>query len=175
MKRSEINRGGGNLVIRMWNATDDDRQADTPVTVSMDGVRITVPAGGAITLNPGESVTLPQRNYHTFLEQMGWRFEITGPVKLRDADLSAFTPFAITPAIPCSRRRSPTPRPIASQRSSPISTTRSGIAKWRSPGSMKSWRRRNAAACASNSHSNRAAAASNSPSPPAGASSNSTL
>lgn len=37
---------------------------------------------------------------HTFLEQMGWRFEITGPVKLREADLSAFIPFTITPAIP---------------------------------------------------------------------------
>jgi hypothetical protein len=37
---------------------------------------------------------------HTFLEQMGWRFEITGPVQRRGAELSAFTPFAITPAIP---------------------------------------------------------------------------
>ena len=37
---------------------------------------------------------------HTLLEQMGWRFEITGPTQLRDADISAFTPFFITPVIP---------------------------------------------------------------------------
>lgn len=36
---------------------------------------------------------------YTFLEQMGWRFEITGPVKLGDANLAAFEAFSITPAI----------------------------------------------------------------------------
>jgi hypothetical protein len=75
-----INRGGGNLVIRMWNATADDRQADTPVTVSMDGVRVTVPAGGTITLTPGESVTLPQRNYHTFWGEAGKGTVLVGEV-----------------------------------------------------------------------------------------------
>ena len=38
-----INRGGGNLVIRLWNADRATRQlADSRVTVSMDGVRVTV-------------------------------------------------------------------------------------------------------------------------------------
>jgi hypothetical protein len=75
-----INRGGGNLVIRMWNAAEDERQADTPVTVSMDGVRVTVPAGGAITLTPGESVTLPQRNYHAFWGEAGKGTVLVGEV-----------------------------------------------------------------------------------------------
>ena len=35
-----INRGGGNLVIRLWNATTDEGLAETPVTVSADGVRV---------------------------------------------------------------------------------------------------------------------------------------
>jgi hypothetical protein len=36
---------------------------------------------------------------HTFLEQMGWRFEITGPVKLGEADVAAFTAFSVTPTV----------------------------------------------------------------------------
>ena len=61
-----INRGGGDLAIRLWNALPDDELADTPVNVSIDGIRRTVPAGGVVTLIPGESICLPQRLYHTF-------------------------------------------------------------------------------------------------------------
>lgn len=61
-----INRGGGDLVIQLWNSTLDRLLADTPVTVSMDGVRVTVPAGGTVTLRPGDSVCLPQHLYHKF-------------------------------------------------------------------------------------------------------------
>ena len=75
-----INRGGGNLVIRLWNATDDDQLADTPVTVSMDGVRVTIPAGETITLHPGDSVTLPQRNYHRFWGEDGKGTVLVGEV-----------------------------------------------------------------------------------------------
>lgn len=75
-----INRGGGNLVIRMWNATADEKLADTPVTVTMDGVELTVPAGGTITLGPGDSVTLPQRNYHRFWGEPGKGWVLVGEV-----------------------------------------------------------------------------------------------
>ena len=61
-----INRGGGNLIVQLWNSTDDDQLAETPVTVSCDGIRRTVPGGGTLTLTPGESVCLPQRLYHQF-------------------------------------------------------------------------------------------------------------
>jgi len=66
-----INRGGGNLVIQLWNSTSIDGLADTEVTVSCDGVRKHVPAGGTITLTPGESVCLPQRLYHKFWGENG--------------------------------------------------------------------------------------------------------
>ena len=36
---------------------------------------------------------------YTFLEQMGWRFEISGPIKCGEAQLTAFKPFSITPAV----------------------------------------------------------------------------
>jgi D-lyxose ketol-isomerase len=75
-----INRGGGNLVIRMWNATDDDQLSDEPVIVSMDGVKVTIPAGGTITLTPGDSVCLPQRNYHRFWGEEGKGTVLVGEV-----------------------------------------------------------------------------------------------
>ncbi len=75
-----INRGGGNLVIRLWNATADDQLAETPVTVSMDGVRVTIPAGDTITLHPGDSVCLPQRNYHRFWGEEGKGTVLVGEV-----------------------------------------------------------------------------------------------
>lgn len=61
-----INRGGGNLMIQLFNSTEDEGLADTPVTVSVDGVRRTLPAGATLTLTPGESITLPTRLYHKF-------------------------------------------------------------------------------------------------------------
>ncbi len=61
-----INRGGGQLAIQLYNSTDDDGLADTPVTVSLDGVERTVPAGSTVVLSPGESITLPTRLYHAF-------------------------------------------------------------------------------------------------------------
>jgi D-lyxose ketol-isomerase len=70
-----INRGGGELIIRLWNSKPDNSLADTPVTVSLDGVRVTVAAGGTLTLKPGDSICLPQRLYHRF-----WAAPGKGPV-----------------------------------------------------------------------------------------------
>lgn len=61
-----INRGGGRLVIQVYNATPDDQLADTDVTVSTDGVVRTLKAGDKVVLQPGESITLPTRLYHQF-------------------------------------------------------------------------------------------------------------
>jgi len=61
-----INRGGGDLVVEVYNATADERLCDSPVTVSVDGTLRTVAAGTRIRLGPGESITLPTRLYHAF-------------------------------------------------------------------------------------------------------------
>ena len=73
-----INRGGGNVLIRVYNALPDeeiDRVSD--VTVHTDGQVCTVPAGSQIRLTPGESIYVPQRMYHDFSVEPG-----TGPVLL---------------------------------------------------------------------------------------------
>jgi D-lyxose ketol-isomerase len=61
-----INRGGGNLAIRIYNASENEGLASTDVTVSLDGVRGTVEAGTTLVLSPGASITLPPHLYHTF-------------------------------------------------------------------------------------------------------------
>jgi D-lyxose ketol-isomerase len=61
-----INRGGGKLVIQLYNSTPDEQLAQGDVTVSIDGVKRVVKAGNTVALNPGESITLPAHLYHEF-------------------------------------------------------------------------------------------------------------
>ncbi len=61
-----INRGGGQLMMRLYRATDDEGLSEADVTVSLDGICRTVRAGGVVTLDPGESITLPDHLYHEF-------------------------------------------------------------------------------------------------------------
>lgn len=75
-----INRGGGNLIIRLWNSNPDKSLADTPVSVSIDGVRVTVPAGGTVTLSPGDSICLTQSLYHRFWGEPGSGSVLVGEV-----------------------------------------------------------------------------------------------
>jgi D-lyxose ketol-isomerase len=61
-----INRGGGQLLVQLYNATADEELAGSPVIVSTDGVQRVVPAGGCVVLSPGESITLQPYCYHAF-------------------------------------------------------------------------------------------------------------
>jgi D-lyxose ketol-isomerase len=62
-----INRGGGKLLIQLYNSTPDElADESSPITVSLDGVETHLPAGGIVTLNPGDSITLPTGLYHKF-------------------------------------------------------------------------------------------------------------
>ncbi len=70
-----INRCGGSLVFRICNSTPDGRLASTDVTVSMDGVQKTLPAGSEVVLGPGASMTVPAFLYHEF-----WAGEGGGPL-----------------------------------------------------------------------------------------------
>ncbi len=62
-----INRGGGDLVIQLFNATpDEDLDRENPVSLQVDGVTRTFSPGDILKLTPGESVSLPSRVYHKF-------------------------------------------------------------------------------------------------------------
>ena len=61
-----INRGGGTLMLQLWNSTPDGGLENTEVKVHIDGRVCTVPAGEKVLLKPGESITLTPGMYHLF-------------------------------------------------------------------------------------------------------------
>lgn len=60
------NRGGGQLVMTLYNSTPDGRLADSEVAVSMDGIERRFAPGEPVTLEPGESISLQTGLYHGF-------------------------------------------------------------------------------------------------------------
>jgi len=75
-----ICRAGGNLMCTVYNATEDEQLADTAVRVNVDGHEYEVDAGSTIRLTPGESITLPAYNYHTFWAEEGHGTALVGEV-----------------------------------------------------------------------------------------------
>lgn len=73
-----INRGGGNVLIRVYNSLQDESiDTSSDVIVHCDGREFSVPAGTQIKLRPGESIHIKQYMYHDFSVESG-----TGPVLL---------------------------------------------------------------------------------------------
>ena len=78
-----VNRGGGNALIRVYNATADEAGfAPSDVQICGDGRRYTAPAGTQICLCPGESISIYPRVYHDFTVEKG-----TGPVLLGEVSM----------------------------------------------------------------------------------------
>ena len=61
-----INRGGNDVYITVYNGDKDGTMLDTDVTVNTDGKITVVPAGTAVKLTPGESITITPYLYHDF-------------------------------------------------------------------------------------------------------------
>ena len=66
-----VNRGGGNLLVQLYNSTEEGTFAQTPVNVSVDGRNYSAEAGSVIRITPGESITLPCGLYHKFWGEKG--------------------------------------------------------------------------------------------------------
>lgn len=70
-----INRAGGTLCVEVWNSKSEaegyavDYESD--VTVTCDGVKVTVPAGGVVRVTSGNSITLLPYMYHRFYAEGG--------------------------------------------------------------------------------------------------------
>jgi len=81
-----INRGGGNLVFKLYNATKDGQLDNTGVEINMDGRKYFVKAGEEIILEPGESMTLYPYYYHEFYVQNGTGDVLVGEVSMCNDD-----------------------------------------------------------------------------------------
>lgn len=66
-----INRGGGLLVMKLYNSGPDGEKLDTPVTVHRDGRAFQVAAGERVEAHVGESISLERGQYHTFWAEGG--------------------------------------------------------------------------------------------------------
>jgi len=83
-----INRGGGNLVIELYDSDDQEKISGNPVRVKIDGVLRTVPSGGSVVLAPGESICLEQGMYHRFYGEKGKGRVFVGEVSAVNDDTS---------------------------------------------------------------------------------------
>lgn len=82
-----INRGGGNLVIELYNATPDEKLDETtPVRLKTDGVKRVVEPGGIVILQTGESICLEQGVYHRFYGEPGKGTVLVGEVSAVNDD-----------------------------------------------------------------------------------------
>lgn len=81
-----INRGGGNILIRVYNSTPSGEFDITDVTVNCDGHEFTVPAGTQVKLKPGESITIYPYMYHDFNVEPGTGAVLLGEVSMCNDD-----------------------------------------------------------------------------------------
>lgn len=83
-----INRGGGRLMVQLYarDAQSDLIDNTRSIDVSIDGQLLRVPAGGTVTLYPGESITLPPLLYHAFWAEGG--DVLAGEVSTANDDLN---------------------------------------------------------------------------------------
>ncbi len=66
-----INRGGGTLIISVYNAEKDGNLSKEDVTINSDGRSYKASAGTKVYLKPGESITIWPYQYHDFAVEGG--------------------------------------------------------------------------------------------------------
>jgi len=81
-----INRGGGILVLKLYNSDKNEEFSRDPVVFLTDGIKREVPAGGKVFLSPGESITLKQGIYHRFYAREGTGLVMAGEVSMTNDD-----------------------------------------------------------------------------------------
>ena len=83
-----INRGGGTIIFRLWNADreDEGKLLDTDVLICQDGRRYYVKAGSDIILRPGESLSLYPYYYHEFYIPADGEKVLVGEVSMCNDD-----------------------------------------------------------------------------------------
>ena len=83
-----INRGGGNLMVQVYNSVDNELDRTSDVTVYSDSRTYTVPAGTVLRLEPGQSITMQQGLYHSFWGEEGKGKVLVGEVSMCNDDVN---------------------------------------------------------------------------------------
>ncbi|MCL2164751.1 MAG: D-lyxose/D-mannose family sugar isomerase [Oscillospiraceae bacterium] len=81
-----INRGGGNILIKVYNSTTDGGFENTDVKINRDGHEFFVQAGSQVKLTPGESISIYQMMYHDFSVEPGSGAVLLGEVSMCNDD-----------------------------------------------------------------------------------------
>lgn len=62
-----INRGGGDLMIQLYNSTpDEDLDKKSELNLTIDGQKVTMKAGSTVCIRPGSSIRVNPLMYHRF-------------------------------------------------------------------------------------------------------------
>lgn len=81
-----INKGGGNVVITVYNSTPGGEFDITDVNIHSDGRNYSVTAGSKIVLKPGQSITITKNLYHDFAVEKGSGAVLLGEVSMCNDD-----------------------------------------------------------------------------------------
>jgi D-lyxose ketol-isomerase len=66
-----INRGGGNILLRLYKADGEGQCGDEAFTLQVDGITRSIEPGQIVRLAPGESICIPPRTIHQFWGEQG--------------------------------------------------------------------------------------------------------
>ena len=66
-----INRGGGDLCIKLWKADHNEEMTQDDVVMQIDGVSTVIKAGEVLRLKPGQSISFTPYIYHMFWAENG--------------------------------------------------------------------------------------------------------
>ncbi|MCI6660397.1 MAG: D-lyxose/D-mannose family sugar isomerase [Peptoniphilaceae bacterium] len=97
-----INRGGGEVLIQVYNSSPEGEKLETEVTIYSDGRCYKVPAGHKVCLKPGESITIQPYLYHSFEVKEGKGPVLLGEVSMANDDANDnrfYDPIGRFPAI----------------------------------------------------------------------------
>jgi D-lyxose ketol-isomerase len=83
-----INRGGGNLLMKLYPSNEKEEFAEHEFEVSLDGIKRKFRPGDVVRLQPGESITLYQGLYHSFYGESGKGKVLVGEVSTVNDDHS---------------------------------------------------------------------------------------
>jgi len=73
-----VNRGGGNIMVKLFKCTPDGQCSDEDFTVQVDGQTRSHKPGAALRLEPGQSLCIPPRTIHQFWGEEGTGIAIQG-------------------------------------------------------------------------------------------------